>query len=456
MSTSSSLSSSSHSRSNSSCSSGIGSPESLRMDRSASYRGASGSFKKSPSSGSFRNASASFKQDIPPLKSPSRKMMQALDDMRLDIPSSLRVATSVNVKRGSTGSFKLEIPDERVHVRMRRKSCGNLRTEPQVVFRRETGSFKLEIPGSSAMGYSADTLRRALSNSCKLHSPQVSPSGSVKSTAGSMDRDHQRSLKLDTGSFQNPPGSFNLQTLQMSPSASCKRGSTGSFKLTTPRNSPSGSFKSPSGSYQSPSGSYISPSESLRLELPRKDSSGSFNLEPSRKGSAGSFNLEAPRKGSSGSFKMDIPRKSSSGSFKLEAPKKSPSGSISRESTGSLKLDTPGTVRKDSLGNLLRDSQGSSKLHTPQRSPSVTVKREGSFKLDPQTGALVKYSPSASRKDVVGSVRIDSSKEGTLVVTHTTNSPLHQQGSKKPEKIRIVCPLEDLKDSKIRIELKMD
>ncbi|XP_071532984.1 uncharacterized protein [Panulirus ornatus] len=392
------------------------SPSSFKLDNSK--RSTSGSFrletpKKSPSE-SFRNVSGSFKLETPK-KSPSRNFKNPSGSLKLDIPGnmketpttfkkdtgSLKKEISGNFKRESPGSFKLEIPGN-----VRRNSCGTLRTESPVIVRRDSpGSFKLDIPESKRKGScgsiiedsqrsfrressssfkleklgTPESTRKESPGSCKLHTPQRSPSGSFK-------RESPGSLKLEatkkspSGSYKETSGSFKLHTPQRSPSGSFKRESSGTSKLETPRKSPSGSFQSPSGSFKSPSGS---------------------------------IKLETPSKSPSGSFKKDLP------------------GNITRESPGSLKLETPGKARKGSSGSFKRESRGSIKVDS--------------------AGAIMLYSPGSRRRDILGNFKIDSSKEGSLVVTQMS-SPSHLRGSNRPDKLRIVCPL----DSKVRIELKME
>nr|XP_045606657.1 uncharacterized protein LOC123763553 [Procambarus clarkii] len=454
--------------------------------------------KKSPSD-SFKNASGSFKRETP--RSPSRNFKSPSESFKLDIPGGMEISSILNkellgtyrqegptnLKKESTGSFKLEIPGS-----TRRNSCGTFMTESPATYRRESsGSYKLDIPGSTRKGscgsLTRDTLgifrressgsfkldtpgsaRKGSSGSCKLHTPQrspsgsyKSPSGSFKSPSGSIKKESPGSFKLETpkkspsGSFkQESQGSFKLATPKKSPSENFRRDYPGSFKLETPKKSPTGVFKreypgsfkleapkkSPSetfkrdypGSFKletpkkSPSENFKNVSGSFKLQTPQRSPSRSFKRE-----SPGSFKLETPKKSPSGSFNSPSGSfKSPSGSFKLEAQTKSPSGSFKKESPGSLKLEMPETTRKGSSGSFKQESRGSIKLDT--------------------AGAVMMYSPGSKRRDILGNFKIDSSTEGALIVTQMS-SPLHRPGS-KPDKLRIVCPL----DSKIRIELKMD
>ncbi|XP_042217208.1 uncharacterized protein LOC121862887 isoform X2 [Homarus americanus] len=430
------------------------SPGSFKLD--SSKRSTSGSFKldvtkKSPS-GSYKSGSGSFKLETPK-KSPSRNFKNPTGSFKLDIPGSMMETsykeTPSSFRRESPESFKLEIPSN-----MRRNSCGTFTTESSVSMMRESpGSFKLDIPGCVRKGSYGNVTprdylgifrressgsfkleapgyaRKGSSGSCKLHTPQKSPSGSFKSPTGSFKRESLGNFKLETpkkspsGSFKKEsPGSFKLDTPQRSPSGSFKRESLGSFKLETPKKSPSDSFKNTSGSF--------------KLHTPQRSPSGSFKRE-----FAGSVKLTTPRNSPSGSFKSPSgSSKSPSGSFKLETQSKSPSGSMKKESPG-MKRESPGSFKVEALGGMRKSSSGICKRESQR-----------SIKLDaPGTGAVMMYSPGSKRRDILGNFKIDSSTEGALVVTQMS-SPLHRPGFNKPDKLRIVCPL----DSKIRIELKMD
>lgn len=406
----------------------------------------------------------------------------------LEVPSiSYNRDRSAALRRGSMGSFGTFTPEN-----LRKSSLGSCKVHgsqrsPSGSLRSPTHSHRKDSSGSVA----GDSPRRSPSDNyktdsgtCKLHTPKRSPSEGFQ-------REAKGSLKLDalaksssfsfkrermTCSLKSDPcmktaeliarelaRSLKVDPSRKSPSGGSLRESPGGvFKAETSRKSPSGSYKSPSGSFKS-----------LAESLPQR-----------RKSCSGGFVLEAPRRESLGGFKLDAPRKGSTGSNKLETPKVSPSGSASRESPGSRMLDTSWCHRKGSSasstgGSPNRQRKKSQYAFPHQEAGALMLASPGSLTVDQpwgprksslgslqgprhgslesllsaaELGAVVQVSPGSGETDVLGNFKIDSSKEGHLVVTQMGGSPSSQPGSNRPDKLRIVCPL----DTKIRIELKMD
>ncbi|XP_050702989.1 serine/arginine repetitive matrix protein 2-like [Eriocheir sinensis] len=404
----------------------------------------------------------------------------------LEVPSlSYNRERSDALRRGSIGSFVTSTPEN-----LRKSSLGSCKVHgsqrsPSGSLRSPTRSHRKDSSGSQ----SGESPRRSPSDNyktdsgtCKLHTPKRSPSegfqreasGSLKdppakSSSSSFQREMTRSLKSDPCTkvaeliTRELSRSLRVDASRKSPSGGSMRESPGAgFKAESSRRSPSGSYKSPSGSFKG---------LEENLHLRRKSCSGGFVLDPPKRESLG-FNLDAPRKGSTGSCK-------------LETPKVSPSGSGTRESPGSRMLDTsrcsrkgswasptggsPNRQRKKSLyafptqeqaGALMLASPSNLTVDQPWMPRkgslgSLTGPRHGSLESllsAAELGEVVQVSQGSGETDVLGNFKIDSSKDGHLVVTQMAGSPSSQPGSSRPDRLRIVCPL----DTKIRIELKMD
>ncbi|XP_045132092.1 uncharacterized protein LOC123516607 isoform X3 [Portunus trituberculatus] len=523
------------------------SPSSSKL--STSKISASSSFRmprsKSPSE-TCRSVSGSLKNGDP-RRSPTRTHLSPSRSFKLELPESAKQALSAHRREGP-GSFKgelsvrskLEVPEP-----VRRNSIGSIgpgmpeglieiltkeqskcrRREslevPSLFSKDRTGALRRGSIGSFGI-ITPENVRKSSLGSCKVHSTQRSPSGSLRSPSKSSRKDSLGSLagdsprKSPSDNYKNDFGNCKLHTPKRSPSEGFQREVKGSLKLEPPtksssfcfqretarslkidpsrnvaeliqrefsrslkvessRRSPSGGHqrespsarKSPSGSYKSPSGSFKALAENQHLR---------------RKSCSGGFVLEAPKRESSGGLSAEAPRKGSTGSFKLETPKVSPSGSTSRESPGSRMLDTSRCSRKGSwaspTGGSPNRHRRSPQWSSPQEAGALVLASPGSLMVDPpwstrksslgtlsarpaslesllstsELGAVVQVSPGSGETDVLGNFKIDSSKEGHLVVTQMKGSPSSQQGSSQPDKLRIVCPL----DTKIRIELKMD
>lgn len=403
-----------------------------------------------------------------PSVSYNRERSEAL---RRESVGSFGTCTPENLRKSSTGSCK-------VHGSQRSPS-GSLRSPSKSHRKDSSGSVTAESPRRSPSdNYKTD------SGTCKLHTPKRSPSEGIqrevtgslkldptaKSSTSSFQREMTRSLKSDPCTkiaeliTRELSRSLRVDASRKSPSGGSLRESPGAgFKAEIARRSPSGSYKSPSGSFKG-------------LDE---------NLHLRRKSCSGGFVLEAPRREALG-INLDAPRKGSTGSCKLETPKVSPSTSGPRESPGSRMLDTSRCSRKGSwasptggspnrqrkksqyafpqqeqAGALMLASPGSLTVEQPWGPPrkgslgSLTGPRHGSLESllsAAELGEVVQVSQGSGETDVLGNFKIDSSKEGHLVVTQMAGSPSSQPGSSRPDKLRIVCPL----DTKIRIELKMD
>lgn len=404
----------------------------------------------------------------------------------LEVPSiSYSRDRSDALRRGSIGSFVTSTPENlrksslgscKVHGTQRSPS-GSLRSPTRSHRKDSAGSLSGESPRKSPSdSYKTD------SGTCKVHTPKRSPSegfqrevsGSLKdppakSSSSSFQREMTRSLKSDPCTkvaeliTRELSRSLRVDPSRKSPSGGSLRESPGAgFKAENSRRSPSGSYKSPSGSFKG-------------LDE---------NVHLRRKSCSGGFVMDAPRRESLG-ITLDAPRKGSTGSCKLETPKVSPSGSGPRESPGSRMLDTsrcsrkgswasptggsPNRQRKKSLyafptqeqaGALMLASPNSLTVDPPWKPRkgslgSLSAQRHGSLESllsAAELGEVVQVSQGSGETDVLGNFKIDSSKDGHLVVTQMAGSPSSQPGSSRPDRLRIVCPL----DTKIRIELKMD
>lgn len=481
--------------------------------------------------------SASFKLELP------EKAKQALNAHRREGPGSFKGELSVRsklevpepVRRNSIGSIGPGMPEGLIEILTKEQTATRRRESlevPSIFNRDRSGALRRCSVGGFGIAPVPETVRKSSLGSCKVHSTQRSPSGSLRSPSRSSRKESLGSVvgesprKSPSDNYKTDSGTCKLHTPKRSPSEGFQREAKGSLKLEAPtksssfcfqretarslkidpsrnvaeliqrefsrslkvessrrspssglqRESPGGGFrtenarKSPSGSYKSPSGSFKSLTENLHLR---------------RKSCSGGFVLEAPRRESSGGLNTEVPRKGSTGSFKLETPKVSPSSSASRESPGNRMLDTSRCSRKGSYASPTGGSPNRQKKNSQYASPQqeagpLVLASPGSLMVDPpwkpprktslgtltvprpaslesllsatDLGAVVQVSPGSGETDVLGNFKIDSSKEGHLVVTQMKGSPSSQPGSNRPDKLRIVCPL----DTKIRIELKMD